>query len=73
VSGTDYRDESNGAFQGGWKLPRGITYSWLPGTIDSVTVTADGRCTVSGLVILRTSRGAQDTVSILTSGLVLVQ
>ena len=73
VSGWDYRVEANGAVQGGWKLPRGITYAWLPGTIDSVVVTPDGRCRVSGLVILRAFHGAQDTVSILSSGLVLTK
>jgi prepilin-type N-terminal cleavage/methylation domain-containing protein len=74
VSGTDYHTvDASGAPQGGWKLPRGITYAWLPGTIDSVTVTPDGRCNVSGLVILRAVHGAQDTVSVLTSGLVLTQ
>jgi len=73
VGGTDYRAESSGAVQSGWKLPRGISYAWLPGTIDSVTVTPDGRCSVSGLVILRAAHGAQDTVSILSSGLVLAQ
>jgi len=72
VSGWDYRVEANGAVSG-WKLPRGITYAWLPGTIDSVVVTPDGRCSVSGLVILRGFHGAQYTVSILSSGLVLTK
>jgi prepilin-type N-terminal cleavage/methylation domain-containing protein len=72
-AGTDYRLESGGALIAGWKLNRRLTYVTTAGTIDSVTLTADGRCSVSGLVIFRTMAGQQDTVGVLSSGLILRQ
>ncbi len=71
VSGTDYHVEIGGVFQYGWKLPTRVSYAWLSGTITSVTLTPDGRCSTSGLIILKNTRGDKDTVSILSSGLVL--
>lgn len=55
---------------GKWKLPRGITfYTWGIHPI----MTRDGRISGSGLVILQDTRGTRDTVSFLTSGLVLTK
>jgi prepilin-type N-terminal cleavage/methylation domain-containing protein len=71
--GTDYRLEIGGAIAGGWSLPRRVSYAWLPGTINTATMTADGRCSASGLVVLENTRGHRDTVSILSSGLILTQ
>ena len=71
VQGTDYRVEVGGAVKAGWTLPRKVAYTWPTGTISSVTITPDGRCSASGLVVLRTSRGLQDTVSVMSSGLFL--
>lgn len=53
-----------------WKLPRGITFSsWGI----HPTMTRDGRISGSGLVILQDLRGNRDTVSFLSSGLVLTK
>ncbi len=71
--GTDYRVETNGVIRAGWTLPKRLSYAWTSGTISSVTFTPDGRCSTSGLVILQDGRGACDTVSVLSSGLVLTQ
>ena len=71
--GTDYRVEVGGVMQAGWALPKRITYTWLTGTIASVTLSPDGRASTSGLVILQDARGFKDTVSVLSSGLVLTQ
>ena len=71
--GTDYRVEIGGVVQTGWTLPKRISYSWISGTINTVTMTPDGRCSASGLVILQDVRGIRDTVSILSSGLILTQ
>lgn len=70
-SETDYRVEVNGVFQSGWTLPKRISYAWLSGTISSVTMTPNGLCSTSGLIILQNTRGVRDTVSILSSGLVM--
>ncbi len=71
--GTDYRVEVAGATAAGWRLPSKITYNWGSGTITAVTITPDGRCSTSGLVILQNTRGKLDTVSVLSSGLVLTK
>jgi Tfp pilus assembly protein FimT len=71
--GTDYRVEIGGVVAAGWKLPKRITYNWASGTITAVTMTPDGRCSASGLVILQNTRGKLDTVSVLSSGLVLTK
>jgi type II secretory pathway pseudopilin PulG len=72
-AGTDYRLVIGGVTKSGWTLPNRITYAWLSGTVDSVVYTPDGRCSASGLILLQTSRGKRDTVSVLSSGLVLTQ
>ncbi len=72
-SGTDYRVEVGGVIRTGWTLPRRSSYSWLSGTISSVIFTPDGRCSTSGLIILQNTRGSLDTVSVLSSGLVLTK
>ena len=69
--GTDYRVEIGGVTAAGWRLPRRIAYNWASGTISSVTLTPDGRCSASGLVILQSPAGQLDTVSVLSSGLVI--
>ena len=69
--GTDFRVEIGGKLNAGWKLPKGVSYAAVSGTIDSVIVTPEGRCSTSGLVIVQTTRGHRDTVSVLSSGLIL--
>ncbi len=71
--GTDYRVEVGGVMQTGWTLPKQVSYAWLSGTIASVTLTPDGRCSTSGLVILQDTQGSKDTVDVLSSGLVISQ
>ena len=53
-----------------WKFPRGITYYSIG---LNPTMKSDGRSDQSGLVILQDMKGNLDTVSVLTSGLVLVK
>ena len=61
---------------GKWKFPRGVTYFSIG--INPI-MQADGRVTdaagnpASGLIILRDTRGNRDTVSVLSSGLVLTK
>ena len=69
--GTDYRVEIGGVIAASWRLPKRIIYNWASGTINSVTLTPDGRCSASGLVILQSPAGQLDTVSVLSSGLVI--
>ena len=58
-----------------WSLPNNVTYLWSTGTLTGqmVQMTADGRADRSGMVILQTLGGLQDTVNVQLSGLVLVQ
>lgn len=73
-SGTDYRIEVGGVMTSRWTLPKKISYpTGLTGTITSVTMTPDGRCSTSGLVILQNTKGLRDTVSVMSSGLILRQ
>jgi prepilin-type N-terminal cleavage/methylation domain-containing protein len=53
-----------------WKLPRGITlYGWT----NHPNMLRDGRIQWPGMVILRDVRGNRDTVSFLSSGLILTK
>jgi prepilin-type N-terminal cleavage/methylation domain-containing protein len=56
-----------------WSLPRGTTYLWGVGTDSVYSMTRDGRCSTSGLIILQDSRGFRDTVSVQVSGLILAR
>lgn len=56
-----------------WKLSKGINYYWGAGTSSAYTLTPDGRCSNSGMVILKDTRGNLDTVSVQLSGLVLTK
>lgn len=53
------------------RLPRGVRYESVnPATIN---LTRDGRVNNSALVVFKNQRGAQDTVSVLASGLALIR
>lgn len=54
-----------------WRLPRGITFYSMTSTLP--TMLKDGRINGSGMIILRDVRGNRDTVSYLSSGLVLTK
>jgi hypothetical protein len=53
-----------------WKLPRGITF-YAIGV--NPTMNTTGRSSASGLIILQDTNGNRDTVSVLTSGMVLTK
>ena len=57
----------------GWKLPRGVTYQWPGGSPMKVTMKKDGTANWSLIIPITNTRGLRDTVSVLTSGLVLGQ
>jgi len=65
----------NAAVGATWKLPPGIQYAWLAGTVSSYTFANDGRLNpaTSGLVIFQDRRGDLDTVSVQVSGLILTK
>jgi type IV fimbrial biogenesis protein FimT len=69
--GSDYHIHyPSGFVPAKWKFPRGITFyaaTWNP------TMKKDGRIDNSGTVILQDTRGNRDTVSFLSSGLVLTK
>ncbi len=54
-----------------WTLPKGVTFA--TGSADTFQYFADGRASSSQYVILQTSAGLVDTVSVQSSGLVLVR
>jgi prepilin-type N-terminal cleavage/methylation domain-containing protein len=59
-----------------WRLPRGIIYFWGSGTASSYIFKSDGRLdptTPSGIVILQDPKGNRDTVSVMSSGLILTK
>ena len=66
---SDYHIHYPTGFVGGkWKFPRGITFYSIG---INPTMQSNGRASASGMVILQDTRGNRDTVSVLTSGLVL--
>ena len=70
---SDYHIHNNGIVEAKWKLPRNITYYWGFGTVSSYTFTSDGRCSISGMVVVQDTRGIRDTVSVQRSGFVMHQ
>ena len=69
--GTDYHTHaSGGGMADSWKFPRGIVYS--PSSYQSVTMLSNGRAASSTFIVLSDRRGILDTVSVQTSGLVVV-
>ena len=56
---------------GKWKLPRGITFYAY--TSSMTTMLTDGRIDNSGAIILRDTRGNRDTVTYMSSGLILTK
>jgi prepilin-type N-terminal cleavage/methylation domain-containing protein len=74
--GFDYHIHNTGEGPtAGQKFPTGVTYLWSAGTVPAqwLTMTPDGRCDRSGLVILQNLNGLQDTINVQLSGLVLMQ
>ena len=76
---SDYHLHTNGVFGPSWRLPRGVTYLWSAGTVSSYDIRSNGRVydafgnPLSGMVILQNHRGELDTVSVLTSGLIMTK
>lgn len=70
---SDYHIHNGTVVSPKWSLPEGITYYWGAGTASVFRMTRAGRCMDSGFVIIQSSSGRRDTVSVLLSGLVLVK
>jgi len=70
-SGYDYHvHDNNGPVAKGWKLPKGVTYSW-GGSLVGIDLTPDGRASNSVDIELVRDDGVRDTVSVQMSGQVL--
>lgn len=67
----DYHVHENGRITAKFDLPRNVQYSIF--NQGGFSITPDGRASTSRLIILRDRRGNRDTVSVLTSGLVVVR
>lgn len=67
----DYHVHENGRITATFDLPRNVQYSVF--NQGGFSITSDGRASTSRLIILRDRRGNRDTVSVLTSGLVVVR
>lgn len=67
----DYHVHENGQITAKFDLPRNVQYSVF--NQGGFSITPDGRATASKLIILRDRRGNRDTVSVLTSGMVVVR
>jgi prepilin-type N-terminal cleavage/methylation domain-containing protein len=79
AQGWDYHVHNGASTSPGWALPNGITY-WSIGI--NPVFHKDGRPRadinaasnpISGNVVLRNPRGERDTVTVLSSGMILVQ
>lgn len=57
----------------GWKLPKGVTYQWPGGSPMAVTMKKDGKANTSLIIPITNAKGFRDTVTVLTSGLILAQ
>ena len=70
-SGYDYHvHDNNGPVAQGWKLPKGVTYSW-GNSLVGIDLTPDGRASNSVDIELVRNDGVRDTVSVQMSGQVL--
>lgn len=67
----DYHVHEDGRITAKFDLPRNVQYSVY--NQGGFSITPDGRASASKLVILRDRRGNRDTVSVLTSGMVVVR
>lgn len=67
----DYHVHENGGITAKFDLPRNVQYSVY--NQGGFSITPDGRASASRLIILRDRRGNRDTVSVLTSGMVVVR
>ncbi len=54
-----------------WSFPPGVHYAG--GSTLAITMAKDGSASPAGLVILRDDNGDQDTLSVLSSGIVLIR
>jgi len=70
-AGADYHIWSDGAAYPKWSLPGGISYKWSTGTWWRYRMQPSGRCLESGMIILSDTHGNLDTVSVVTSGMIL--
>jgi prepilin-type N-terminal cleavage/methylation domain-containing protein len=61
----------DGASSRRWNLPRGIVFA--NGSATTFDLTCDGRASSSPYIVVRNLRGGVDTVSVQTSGLVIVR
>lgn len=66
----DFHVHAAGVVSYRWSLPRGVHYA---ASNPNVTMRKDGTASSSMYVVLRDDRGEQDTLSILTSGIVLTR
>ena len=57
----------------GWRLPTGVTYQWPMGSDMNVTMKKNGRADAALIIPIRNAAGAADTVTVLSSGLVISQ
>ncbi len=69
--GCDYHVHVPGQRVVGGSLPEGIGYA--VGTMSGFVLTADGRVSQPGTIVLLDRRAVRDTISVQKSGLVLVQ
>ena len=72
-AGADYHIHNDGVVGVRWSLPDGIQYYWGFGTNWSYRLERDGRSLDSGMIILQDPKGNRDTVSVMTSGLILTR
>ena len=69
--GSDYHILRGSIATPKWSFPTGVTYLWATGTQDTFRLTSDGRSLDSGMIIVKDSYGARDTVSVQRSGVIL--
>ena len=78
---SDYHIHTNNVMQQNtcWVLPRGITFYWGAGTVSAFNAQSDGRIydafgnPLSGMVIVQDVNSNYDTVSVVSSGLILTK
>ena len=72
-NGYDYHvHDDTGPIKSGWKLPKGITYSWGTSLV-GVDLDRDGRASAPLDIELIREDGQRDTVSVQKSGMVLLR
>jgi len=69
----DYHLHNSGVVSQVWSFPPGIHYTFAVGTLDTLRMKKDGTASPAHMIVLKDTYNRRDTLSVLSSGIVLVR